>query len=96
MEIAVTEAVPIIGVLKPQGGNVVTRNITLALLTLAVPCGWADHVSPNFHRPTPVRIIANARKIVAPNGVERLEKFRSVGLSSGVRFAELTAAIQFF
>jgi hypothetical protein len=45
MEIAVTEAVPIVGASSHKSATWVARSITLALLTLAVACGRAA-----FHR----------------------------------------------
>jgi pimeloyl-ACP methyl ester carboxylesterase len=62
----------------------VARNMLLALLTLAVVSSEGDHVSPNLHRPDAVPIIANARKVVTPNGVERLEKVRIGGIEQWV------------
>jgi pimeloyl-ACP methyl ester carboxylesterase len=44
----------------------------------------AGRVSPNLHRPDAAPIIANARKIVTPNGVERLEKARFGGIEQWV------------
>ena len=62
----------------------VVRKITLVLLTLAVASSGADHGSPDSHRPDSTPIIANARKIVTPNGVERLEKVRIGGIEQFV------------
>jgi hypothetical protein len=84
MEIAVTEAVPVVGASSHKSATWVTRSITLGLLTLAVACGRADRVSPNLHRPDASPIIANARKIGTPNGVERLEKVRIGGIEQWV------------
>src|SRR6516164_7792611 len=60
----------------------VAPKIPLALLTLTVASSGVDHVSAN--RPDAVPIIANARKIVTANGVERLEKIRIGGLEQWV------------
>lgn len=62
----------------------VARKITLVLLTLSVASSGADHGSPDSHRPDSTPIIANARKIVTPNGVERLEKVRIGGIEQFV------------
>ena len=62
----------------------VVRKITLVLLTLSVASSGADHGSPDSHRPDSTPIIANARKIVTPNGVERLEKVRIGGIEQFV------------
>lgn len=60
----------------------VVRKITLVLLTLSV--AGADHGSPDTHRPDATPIVANARKIVTPNGVECLEKVRIGGIEQWV------------
>ena len=62
----------------------VVRKITLVLLTLSVASSEADHGSSDSHRPDATPIIANARKIVTPNGVERLEKVRIGGIEQWV------------
>jgi pimeloyl-ACP methyl ester carboxylesterase len=61
------------------------RNLVALLAVLAVVCSAADEQAPKpFSRAKATVIIANARKIVTPNGVERLEKVRIGGIEQWV------------
>ena len=63
------------------------RNIrNLALLAVVAVVGFAadEQASKPFSRERATVIIANARKIVTPNGIERLEKVRIGGIDQWV------------
>src|SRR5260370_29212637 len=61
------------------------RNWVALLAVLAGVCSAADEQVPKpFSRAKATVIIANARKIVTPNGVERLEKVRIGGIEQWV------------
>src|ERR1700687_3535710 len=61
------------------------RNLVALLAVLAVVGAAADQQGPKpFSRAKATVIIANARKIVTPNGVERLEKVRIGGIEQWV------------
>ncbi len=61
------------------------RNLVALLAVLAGVCSAADEQVPKpFSRAKATVIIANARKIVTPNGVERLEKVRIGGIEQWV------------
>jgi len=59
--------------------------LTAALIGLAVPALAQDLATPKpFSRAEATAIIANARKIVTPNGIERLERVRIGGIDQWV------------
>jgi pimeloyl-ACP methyl ester carboxylesterase len=61
------------------------RNLPVSLLVLAlVVSAAAPQPSKPFSRADAAKIIADARKIVTPNGVERLEKVRIGGIDQWV------------
>ena len=62
-----------------------TRNVFVLLLCLGVVAPAADDQAPKpFSRAKAAAIIANARRIVTPNGVERLEKISIGGIEQWV------------
>jgi proline iminopeptidase len=61
------------------------RNLTALIAVVSVIASAADEQAPKpFSRDKAAAIIANARKIVTPNGVERLEKVRIGGIDQWV------------
>src|SRR5258708_35381095 len=61
------------------------RNLVSLLAVLTVLGSAADEPAPKpFSRAKATLIIADARKIVTPNGVERLDKVRIGGVEQGV------------
>ena len=56
------------------------RNVLVLLAALVVAASAADEQAAKpFTRAKAAAIIANARKIVTPNGVERWRRFKSEG-----------------
>jgi hypothetical protein len=80
--------------IKALGRPISTMLAFFAILS-TVPV-WAQEPAKPASRSEATAIIANARKIVAPNGVQRLEKVRIGGIDQwvSIRGAEIRSHFQ--